>query len=457
MDQVTADVCVIGGGPSASSLARRLVEFGYAVCLVDCGNAAPSVAESLAPGTASLLNTLGVLEAIQHAGFVRCERTRLCWHEAVDTPRQDRATAIVERRRFDRILLDAACCAGTLLLRPARALTPTRQPDGWIIPITTSTGPITVHAKFLVDARGKRSSQRPYSAHTVALSGRWREADLPAIPEMRVEACRDAWLWGAPLADGTFAAVAFVDTSRCQGLSRDGREALYRTLLQQSRLFKACDSALLLGDIGVRDATPRIDDEPINDSSIKIGDRALSLDPLSSQGLQCAIRSGVQAAAVINTILRGGNMLDAIEFYRSIIRDAARLHGRLARDVYASQSLNDSPFWHVRSGPPSLPQAITSTAVLSGNPRLGLAAEARIMSLPVIQGDMVRRRTALSHPGLDQPVAWLDDIELGPALDIVGAGHSAAHILSEWSRRMLPDSAARLLDWLTRRGILIPL
>ena len=287
---------------------------------------------------------------------------------------------------------------------------------------------------------------------TVALCGRWRDAELPPTPQMRVEACRDAWLWGAPLADGSFAALVFVDTPRCIGLARGGREGLYRSLLDQSHLFKFCTGGLLIGDVGVRDATPRIDDDPVTGNSIKIGDRALSLDPLSSQGLQWAIRSGVQAAAVINTVLRGGEKPAAIEFYRNMHHHAVRLHRRLAGDVYASQSLSKSSFWDRRAGPRSSPQPMSSTVVLSAGARLRLSAEARVMSMPVIEGDMICRRAALSHPGLDQPVAWLDGIELGPALAMVGSERSAADILAEWSRRMLPDNATRLLNWLARRG-----
>ncbi len=436
-------------------MARRLAELGHAVCLVERGNRRRSNVESLAPATASLLETLGVLKEIQQAGFVRCEQTRLRWFDAPDALQRGRTAAIVERDLFDRILLEAARRAGASVLCPARALTPARRNAGWSIPVRTVSGWVTIQVRFLVDARGKRSTLRPNGTSTVALSCRCREAELPPVPEMRVEACRDAWLWGAPLADGSFAAVAFVDTSRCNGLARDRRSGLFRSLLDQSLLFKPYAKVSLVGDVGVCDATPRIDENPVTESSIKIGDRALSLDPLSSQGLQWAIRSGVQASAVINTILRGGDKLAAIEFYRNMHYHSARLHCRLTGEVYASQSLYKSQFWDRRAGASSSPTAMSSDFVLSAETRLRLSAEARVMSLPVINGDMISRRTALSHPRLDQPVAWLDDIELGPALAILGAERSAAEILSVWSRRMLPDNAARVLNWLTRRGILV--
>jgi flavin-dependent dehydrogenase len=431
-----------------------VAKLGYAVCLLERDNCRRPNVESLAPATGSLLKTLGVLGEIRQAGFVRCEQTRLRWFDASDALQGGRTAVIVERDRFDRILLEAARRAGVSVLCPARALIPARRNGGWSIPVRTASGSITIQVRFLVDARGKRAALLPNGTSTVALSCRYREAGLP-VPEMRVEACSHAWLWGAPLADGSFAAVAFVDTSRCNGLARDRRSELYRSLLDRSRLFRPRAGVPLVGDVRVRDATPRVDENPVTESSIKIGDRALSLDPLSSQGLQWAIRSGLQASAVINTVLSGGDKLAAIEFYRNMHCHSARLHCRLTREVYASQSLYTSPFWSTRAGASSSPPEMWTGPVLSPEIRLRLSGEARVMSLPIINGDMICRRTALSHPGLDQPVAWLDDIELGPLLAILGAERSAAEIISEWSRRMLPGNAARVLYWLTRHGILV--
>src|SRR5262249_30455449 len=104
-----ADVCVIGGGPAGSSAASRLARLGYRVCIVERGSAVgDAVVESVAPSIVPVLETLGVLGEIEHAGFARCERVRLLWSGEEEPFRQRRSAVLVDRARFDRILLDAA-------------------------------------------------------------------------------------------------------------------------------------------------------------------------------------------------------------------------------------------------------------------------------------------------------------------------------------------------------------
>jgi len=161
LSELTADVCVVGGGPAGSSVARGLAGLGHAVYLIERGNCRRPNVESLAPATASLLETLGVLKEIQQAGFVRCEQTRLRWFDAPDALQRGRTAAIVERDRFDRILLEAARRAGASVLYPARALTPARRNAVWSIPVRTVSGWVTIQlGSWLMHGASARPSDR---------------------------------------------------------------------------------------------------------------------------------------------------------------------------------------------------------------------------------------------------------------------------------------------------------
>ena len=60
------------------------------------------------------------------------------------------------------------------------------------------------------------------------------------------------------------------------------------------------------------------------EDSIKVGDAALALDPLSSSGVQKAIQSALAGSVVVNTLLqRPGEQALAREFYRENLSEAS--------------------------------------------------------------------------------------------------------------------------------------
>ena len=66
------DAVVIGGGPAGSAIARLLALWGHSVLvLARAPDAARGAAESIPPSTRKLLATIGALESIESAGFLR--------------------------------------------------------------------------------------------------------------------------------------------------------------------------------------------------------------------------------------------------------------------------------------------------------------------------------------------------------------------------------------------------
>jgi hypothetical protein len=248
----------------------------------------------------------------------------------------------------------------------------------------------------------------------------------------------------------------FVDPQSHRVRGATGRAALYRALIDQSRMVREFLGGLSLVDVTVRDATCRVDDDAVTPNSIKIGDRAFAMDPLSSQGVQAAVRSGLQAGAVIHTILRGGDTDAALEFYRTAQQGAANAHHRVASGVYASQALYSSTFWQSRSGAqfPDRRQVAPSIRI-ADNPDLRLSQLASLVALPVIEGDGIRRRAALMHPGLERPIAWLGGVPLAPILSAIHSQQPAAAILTDWSEFATPAQAHAMLDWMIAHEILV--
>jgi flavin-dependent dehydrogenase len=455
LSALNTDVCVVGGGPSGATAARRLAQLGYRVCLVERSTTPTGpVCESLPIKTLQLLKELGLDHHIELAGLDRCEVRHVRWSGA--TRREVGATLLVNRGRFDRMMLDATADAGVIVLRPANARRPRRAARRWDIPINGTADVARVQSRFLIDATGRRSNTKRAGVHTVALLGYWQGARRGGFPEMFVEAGERVWFWGATTPDGNMATIAFVDPTICSGCNDQERRSLYHALITQSRLFGQRSREMILGEMRVRDATSRVDHEPWTPDALRIGDRAFAMDPLSSQGVQAAIRSGLQASVIAHTMLSGGDVTAAMEFHRHTQHAAVAAHARLTSQIYAAQSFYASSFWQARvASEPEQEAKLSSLGPLSDDEELVLSPRARLALHPVIEGNRICRRRVLTHPELQRPIGWLGGVALGPALSAIAQGRAASQILADWSREVSPERARAVLIWLIERKILL--
>ena len=69
-------------------------------------------------------------------------------------------------------------------------------------------------------------------------------------------------------------------------------------------MFRERRQGRIEGAVKACDASSRYAEEPVGPSFVKIGDAAFTLDPLSSQGVQSAIASALQASIVVNTFAK---------------------------------------------------------------------------------------------------------------------------------------------------------
>jgi flavin-dependent dehydrogenase len=456
LEQWTSDICVIGGGPGGAAAAIRLAQLGYSVTLIERLSATRRpIGESLAAPILSVLDDLRIRKKVESADFLWCDRTVSRWTGDAYA-RDDRSALMVDRSRFDRILLDSAADAGAVTLTGATAQRPIGSEDGWIIPVRAGTRSAMVKARLVVDASGRRAGRVASGAPTVALCGRWRGVPWSDTPEMRIEAGKHCWFWGAPMPDGSVTALVFLDPRWYSGgLGRRTRIASYRSLLGNSTLLGDCLRGTIVGEVLARNATFWMSDQPVSERHIAVGDALLAADPISSQGVHAAIRSGIQASIVVHTLLSGGDSAAAIEFYRGAQRQAAVHNSRLAGAIYASESLYCSSFWIARAAISSTPKPLPAASTLPRAPAvLRLSTAAQLVTTPVIDGDMVCRHRAVSHPSLDKPIVWLGGLALTPLLLSIGDGCSVETILSNWSCSIEPGAAKAVLAWLIRHRIL---
>jgi flavin-dependent dehydrogenase len=459
------EVCVIGGGPAGAVTALRLARLGHAVCLVE-RQAFPRrhIGESLPPSILPLLELLGLRDRVERAGFLRPRQAIVQWADDVPVEKSSGEPGFqVDRGRFDAILLEAAARAGARIIQPGLARRPVKDAaDLWCVPVASPNGSVCVRARFLVDAVGKRSllggASSVQSPPMIAVYGYWR-GHAVAGPETRVEAGRNHWYWGAPLPDGSFNATVFFDPESCPAKSRPGLEDAYRSLVDQSTLLRPCLSGRLIAPVQACDATSRCALEPIGAGWIKVGESAFSIDPLSSQGVQTAVRTALQAAVVVHTMLiMPQNAATAANFFRDQQRATVERNQRTAARYYAERAeFHPAPFWNKRASaarhapetdvpPANVPPALNS--------RVRLADDVRIELTPVIEGDVVVLRPALVHRALDRPVAYLHGTAVEAFLSSLSQPQQASDLILHWSRLLPTFAAIEVLHWMWNHQVI---
>lgn len=460
-----ANICVIGAGPAGSTFAARMAQLGHSVCLVERARFPRShLGESLSLGVSPLLETIGAREAVEAAGFLRVRSVRVKWDAALQVREDAREQGLlVDRGEFDRLLMERAKALGVRVLQPARVRQSRNDHDGWRIEVDAGGNPAQLRVDFLAEATGRsagfNANKRRTGCRTIALYAYWRGRALPEDPS--IEAGSDAWYWGVPLPDGTYNTLVFVDAKHFRTARPGSLTTRFLELLGRSSLAAGCRTAHLAGPVRAAEATPYLDESSVTPSSIKVGEAALAIDPISSSGVQKAMQSALAAAVVANTLLRRPASGDtALRFYRANLADASDRHCRWAAGHYRSvAACGGGRFWedraaHPESNPPSLPNTPVDAQTLSAI-RVELSRQLEFVELPCIDGDFVTLKPALRHPNLESPIAYLGGWDLAPLLRRLPPGSTPMQLVRSWSNRIPVSSGLAIAGWLIRNGILV--
>lgn len=450
----TAEVCVVGGGPAGATIADRLASLGHDVVLLErCEVPRPHVGEALTPRVAPLLELAGVDERVA----VGVTSTSIWWDSAEPRAVMTRGTT-VDRGKFDELLLEAARRRGAAVHAPAAAVAVRRTDDAWEVRASERAGRLVVRARFLVDATGRRrllgGKRRWTSPRMIALHARWpswRDDSVTA----RVVALRRGWLWAARLPDATVRAMAFLDPKALR--HSDGPERVYMRMLEEGGLLRqlAADP----GPVAACDASAYAEETTIDGASVKVGEAAFAIDPLSSAGVFTALQSAVAASASVHTLLTGrGDRRAALRYYAEHAAHAVEQHRRWTENSYGRHGLHrHEAFWRARSGDVVEPDAPVTTGSLRElwNRRVRLADDAFTAPTPCVVDDHVELRDALTSPGLERPVAFLDEVEVAPLLGQLETAPTLRDAVAAWMAGAVPETKClAIVRWLHRHGLL---
>jgi hypothetical protein len=281
--------------------------------------------------------------------------------------------------------------------------------------------------------------------------------------ESRVEAGTDAWYWGAPLPNGTFNAVVFLDAKQYGQIRSSDRssslEQIYCDLLSQTTLLKACLDGHLETPVTICDASSYLVESCIDQDWIKVGEAAFSIDPLSSQGVQMAIVTAFQGSIAVHTILTKPDRSEAaIAFYHNKLQETVARNRRTSAQLYAAQNLHPiNAFWRDRANCFLPPTTWTRNQfAFDLNSPIQLSEAATLIDTPVILDDFIQTTKALHHPGLDSPIAYLGPTAIAPLLNDLTTGQTVVDLMRKWSKRQELSTCWQLLQWLWSRHIIVP-
>ena len=352
---------IVGAGPAGATAALNLAPLRR-VCLMDLrSDVPPRIGESLPPAARRLFTDMGLVESFLAQGHAPCFGNRSAWgsDEPVETDflrDPDGHGWHLDRARFDGWLRGIAAERGAELLAPARLRSIARDGGNWKAELEMAGRPLEVAADFVIDAGGR-------SAPVATRLGAQRRAqdglvcgwihgaahNVGAAAGLTyVEACEEGWWYTAAIPSGRRVLAFHTDADLPAARIAADSERLIARARQTGELSQVLGECEFTPHHGGFTAAHTLATDPCaGDAWLAVGDAALSLDPLSAQGLLNALFTGLAVAEAANRHLCGGR--DALSGYAAAV---SRIYAAYRRDLsfyyQAETRWPKAPFWKRR-------------------------------------------------------------------------------------------------------------
>jgi 2-polyprenyl-6-methoxyphenol hydroxylase-like FAD-dependent oxidoreductase len=344
------DALIVGGGPAGASAALVLARAGWRVGLLHrsppparhpLSASLVRTGETLPAESRTTLGALGLWPAFLQDGHLQSPGT-VAWWDGETPLEQDGVFHPlgpgwhVDRHRFDRRLRDAAKVAGAEVVDDARLVdaqfvddrATSRVAPHWRIALERRSGLSECIARVLIVATGRSKVAVPQgivrrrldcliALATLAPAA----ADLASVDHRTwIEATATGWWYSAPTPGGEWTITFFTDADHVP--RTEGREAITRYWQQQ--LASSMHTRRRTIELGLTGLALSHANRPAAlqimaaDSYRQIpchgqgwfaaGDTAAAWDPLSGQGVEKGLRSGLRVARTADAVLRGDDI-----------------------------------------------------------------------------------------------------------------------------------------------------
>lgn len=350
------DVAIIGAGPAGTATAIALAGKGRSVILIERSRyEAPRIGETLPPRARLTLARLGVWERFIRARHLPSTGTLAAW----GSPKVSVNDMIfnpygcgwhLDRARFDKMLARRAAQAGARVCRGARVTNLVRD-EAKVWRIESEAG--VHHARLLVDATGRMALvarrlgiPRLRYDRLVGVAGFTTASGQDS--RTLVEAVREGWWYSALLPDARLI-VAFMTDADLLPVHKSELLAFWEMQLAAARHTCERVGAALEGPLRIFAADSSRLDRSAGKDWLAVGDAAHALDPLSSQGIEEALESGLRGGEALEKRLRG-NSRGMREYAAWGQRQFSRYLEQRANYYRQEERWPDAPFWKRRHG-----------------------------------------------------------------------------------------------------------
>lgn len=351
----SCDVAVIGGGPAGTAAALTLRSHAPAlkVVVLEAGRYGRAKPGEVLPALAgSVLDQLGIRIAFDAEDFVPARAIVSAWAGTETIERHSIFSAAshgwhLDRRRFDRLLGEAAAARGADLRLGRSVRTVAPAADGWELALP---GEAAIQARQLIWATGRSWPLARRLGATVCV----REERTAYIRYFRcgpsngttlIEARPEGWWYTADLPGDCRVVACISDPATARRLGLDSGTGWQRALRETRHISGAVgDEAVETGAMARAAGTVTLD--PVCGSGwFAAGDAAFAPDPLSSQGLIRALRSGIFAAYAASDALRGAAEESRARYSALASQDVAAYRDSLRRHYSGVGQYADQAFW----------------------------------------------------------------------------------------------------------------
>lgn len=361
MGSSTFDVAIVGGGPGGSATAISLRTHAPALSIVLIEATAYDscrLGETLPPLTRSILEHLDLWGAFCALNPREVFGTTAVWGQL--TPLDNDYIFMpantgwhIDRTAFDLLLASAAENRGATLLRGASLADVQQRGDDWRLKLSSGDW---LSARFVVDAAGGTAAfARRCGAQFVSLDrlvGVARFFD-GACDDSRlfVEACEPGWWYTAGLPNGKRITGCMTDADLAKRMKLGEPEEWQRKLTAAPRIVAQMQKCKPSGPLMIRSTASRRLEPVATKRWLAVGDAASRFDPLSSQGITKAMRSGIFASYAIGDWLTQGDEA-GLERYRRYVADEFSSYLAVRTKYYRQeQRWPASEFWRRRHDP----------------------------------------------------------------------------------------------------------